>query len=270
MSELLYTKSEIERTDKGMVAVASTAVVDRQGEIVSVDGWELKNFKKNPVMLWAHDHQIPAIGTAKNLRIEGTGKRAKLVFEPEFHEHTDFAKAIKKMYEDKIINSFSVGFQPIDMDGNTYTKQELLEISGVNVPANHEARVMAYKTLKKAGFDTETIKSVGIDEEEVAAESNVEALKAEIAELKGKYEEVVKGLVYLNPQGRKQQVIKDHLSYAKVIARASDKLFADKAKMPESSLATVRVVKRAAEKLIVNHKQELQFNGQNQRTSRKG
>ena len=31
-----------------------------------------------------------------------------------------------------ILNSFSVGFRPVDTDGNTYTKSELLEISAVN------------------------------------------------------------------------------------------------------------------------------------------
>jgi hypothetical protein len=28
---------------------------------------QLKNFKKNPVLLWAHDHTIPAIGTATKI-----------------------------------------------------------------------------------------------------------------------------------------------------------------------------------------------------------
>ena len=51
-------------------------------------------------------------------------------------------------------------FRPVDTDGNTYTKSELLEISAVNVPANPEARVMAYKSLEEAGFEKDVIKSV--------------------------------------------------------------------------------------------------------------
>ena len=31
MSKTLFTKAEIERTEKGMTAIASTSVVDRQG-----------------------------------------------------------------------------------------------------------------------------------------------------------------------------------------------------------------------------------------------
>jgi HK97 family phage prohead protease len=161
MNDKLFTKAEIERTEKGMLAVASTAVEDRHGEVVSVTGWDLKNFKKNPILLWGHDHYEPAIGMAKNIRIEGTGKKAKLLFEPMFHDITDKAKALKRLVEEGFINSFSVGFRPLEIDGNTYTSQELLEISLVNVPANPDARMLAYKSLKGAGFGDSVIKEVG-------------------------------------------------------------------------------------------------------------
>src|SRR3990167_7563446 len=42
---------------KTKVAVASTSVVDRHGESINQEGWDLKSFKANPVMLWAHDHR---------------------------------------------------------------------------------------------------------------------------------------------------------------------------------------------------------------------
>jgi phage head maturation protease len=113
MNDKLFTKAEIERTDKGLVAVATTAVEDRHGEVVTIEGWDTKNFKKNPILLWAHDHTEPAIGVAKNLRVDGAGKKAKMVFEPVFHDLTDKAKALKSMVEEGIINSFSVGFRPL-------------------------------------------------------------------------------------------------------------------------------------------------------------
>ena len=42
--------------DGSFIAVASTNSVDRHGEIVDNNGWDLKSFKKNPVILWGHDH----------------------------------------------------------------------------------------------------------------------------------------------------------------------------------------------------------------------
>lgn len=251
-------KAEVEKTDKGLLAVASSSVVDRHGEVVSVSGWDLKNFKKNPVLLWSHDHTIPAIGVAKTIKVEGTGKTAKLMFSPEFHDITPEAKAIKTMFEQGILNSFSVGFKPIDMDGNVYTKQELLEISAVNVPANPDARMLAYKSLESAGFDKSVIKNVVGDEliNDVEPEDvDILELKAELAEVKEQLADVVKGLKHLNPQGRKEEVVKSRLSLAKVIARATDKQL--EAKPSQKSASLLKVVKRANESMIVDLKEEL-------------
>lgn len=268
--EKLITKAEVERTDKGLVAVASTSVEDRHGEKVSQEGWDLRSYKKNPVLQWAHNHEIPAVGIAKNIKIEGTGKSARLTFQPLFHEHTPEARALKAMYEGTddtppILNSFSVGFRPMDMDGNTYTKQELLEISAVNVPANPEARVLAYKSLEKQGFDHEVIKSVVGEQEEQPELEEVEVDKdAQLTELKQKYDEleaqmqdVVKGLQHLNPRGRKKEVVESRLSLLKVVARANDKLLSKDTLPAESKASLLKVIKRANERLIVDHKEEL-------------
>ena len=47
-----------------MTFVASTGEVDRHGDVVSVSGWKLDAYRKNPVFLWAHDYSRPAIGRA--------------------------------------------------------------------------------------------------------------------------------------------------------------------------------------------------------------
>ncbi len=182
---MYQVKASVDRSGEKLVAIASTAVEDRHGEKVLVDGWETKNFMANPILLWAHDHTIPAIGNAKNLRVDGKGDNAKLVFEPEFHEITPEARAIKQMFSEGIINSFSVGFKPLEAEGNTFTKQELLEISAVNVPANPEARVMAYKSLQSAGFEKSVIDNVVgvIDEPENIQHNDIEQLKTQVAEL---------------------------------------------------------------------------------------
>lgn len=253
MDNIFYTNAEVEKNEKGYVAIASTSVVDRQNESVSVDGWELKNFKRNPVLLWAHNHDIPAIGTAKNLRITGTGKKAQLTFEPVFHEITPEAQAIKQMFDEKIINSFSVGFKPLDMDGNTYTKQELLEISAVNVPANPEARVIAYKALKKAGFDEDVIKSVGVEPEQ--KQNEVDELKKEINELKEKYDELVNRHKTLNPVVDTADV-KQKLSLLKVVVKANDRIL-EKGTSSAKKAQLAKIAKRATEMLIVEHKKEL-------------
>ncbi len=116
-----------------MTAIASTEAVDRSGDSIKVKDWDFKNFKKNPVLQAGHDyHPLSTIGIAKNIRIDGK----KVLFEPVFHEITPLAREIKKMYEEKFLTAWSVGFIPAQEDGGTH---ELLEVSAVAVPANQEA-----------------------------------------------------------------------------------------------------------------------------------
>lgn len=162
----LFTKAQITKQDANagtFEAIASTATVDRHGEIVSVEGWDLANFKKNPVLLWSHDHTIPAIGVATKIWVEGFGESAKLKFAGKWQTVTEYGKAAAQLVADGILNSFSVGFIPSEMEGNKYTQQELLEISLVNVPANPDAMMLAYKSLQKGGFDEKLAKQITQD-----------------------------------------------------------------------------------------------------------
>ena len=137
---MLNVKATTKKKEGKLVAIASTETEDRSGEVVKMGGWELDNFKANPVLQFAHRYDTPPIGIAKNIRVED----GKLVFEPMFHEITEAAREIKKMFEadPPIMRAWSVGFIPKDYDSKNdrvITKQELLEISAVPVPANAEA-----------------------------------------------------------------------------------------------------------------------------------
>lgn len=176
------------------LAVASTDVVDRHGERIDQEGWDLKNFKKNPVMLWAHDHSEIAVGVCKNVQIQRTSGTPKLVFTPEFHDKTEKAKALKALFDEGWLNSFSVGFMPKEFDGktSTYLKQELLEISAVNVPANPDARMLAFKSLKEQGFKKSTLKNVlEVTDEDIASLDKIETEEKETTETKTEKEKRV-------------------------------------------------------------------------------
>lgn len=258
----LYTQAEINKTDKGLVAVASTAVEDRHGEVVQVEGWDLKNFKKNPVLLWAHDHTQLPVGAAKKTWIEGAGKKAKLMFEPIFHEVTAQARAIKRLVELGVIKSFSVGFRPIDQDGDTFTKQELLEISVVNVPANADAMMLAYKTLSKEGFKEETIQDLGIP---VGVMERLGSIEEKQKLMQGKLDAAVKGLESSAPHpGRSQRDLDERLRMSKIVVKAADMLNTRPPVHHQARL--VKAIKLAGEQLIVSQKNEL--NGTNKRTQR--
>lgn len=129
--------------------VASSEAVDRYGDIIVASGWQLKNFKKNPIALWQHQATSP-IGTWKDVQIVDDKLMATL--ELAKAGTSTIVDMLRGMIEQRVLRAVSVGFQPINgqveriMDdkgnwtgGYRYLKSELLEISVVSVPANPEA-----------------------------------------------------------------------------------------------------------------------------------
>jgi len=137
--------------DRVLEFVGSTDQVDRYGDVIEVAGWDLKNYKKNPVFLWAHDYKQPPVG--KTLKVAKTDQG--LLFQVKFAtaEEYPFADTIYKLYLGGYLRATSVGFQDLEREpitdkegkqvGWRFKKQELYELSAVPVPANPNALIMA-------------------------------------------------------------------------------------------------------------------------------
>lgn len=167
---LLHTKAEVVRdhltepaVEEGVIdaVVGSTNVLDRMGDVITQDGWVLDNYTKNPVILWGHNvkEERPPIGKALKVWVDGKQQRTKkLMFQVKFDLQDSFAAEIFRKVKDGFINTVSVGFLPTEWEemdkgqgpfgGRKYTKQELLELSFVPVPANPEA-IVALRSLSQ-------------------------------------------------------------------------------------------------------------------------
>ena len=130
-------------------AVASDESIDAMGDRVKVAGWDLKRFKKNPVLMYGHDYKNLPIGRVRNIKKE----EKELTFTAEFAEskHNPNADYIYNQYADGFMKAFSVGFSAKEIKprfdkeknivGFDIDKAELLEISAVPIPANENALV---------------------------------------------------------------------------------------------------------------------------------
>lgn len=146
---------QIEGREKGSKAfrfVASDPEADRVGDTIQVEGWQLGNFLKNPVIQWAHDGSIPAIGIANKIYKNRNAKN--LVSDIEFASDVHpLAKLVEDLVDKGFIKAVSVGFRPIEWNeiedeksdsfwpSYNFTKSELLEISLCNVPMHPGALV---------------------------------------------------------------------------------------------------------------------------------
>jgi HK97 family phage prohead protease len=133
---------------------ASTQSVDRSGDRI-LGPWKLDAFRKNGIILWAHDYRSLPIAKAKSISvIDGA-----LVCVAEFigPELSPMADQVYRLYEAGFLKAVSVGFRPIDApvmndtNGYDFKSCDLLEISCVPVPANGEALMRGLKSTGNGG-----------------------------------------------------------------------------------------------------------------------
>lgn len=122
--------------------IASTENVARDGMVIESAGWELDNFRKNPVLLWSHDilGARPPIGRA-DVKVEGKA----LVADVSFDQGDPFAVEVERKYRTGFLHAVSVRWDPKEMaparSGKPprFTRQDLLEISAVALPSDPSA-----------------------------------------------------------------------------------------------------------------------------------
>lgn len=165
MKQMLHTKAVINKAnveEAGIIrnVVGSSAVVDRMGDIIDQGGWNLKDYLNNKVILWGHNvrEERPPIAKALKVWVQDKGtKNAKLMFDLKFDLQDSFAAEIYRKIKEGFLNTVSVGFLPheweeLDPDnwfgGLKFTKQDLLELSIVPVPANPEALIQLNSMAK--------------------------------------------------------------------------------------------------------------------------
>ena len=128
---------------------ANTITKDRAGDVILSEAWTtsnaLKNFMKNPIMLFGHNHSRPIgkildlVPTESGLIVEGEVSAADL--------------QIYSLIRDEVLKTFSVGFYIKDAEWDDMTETfiikdlELLEISVVSVPCNQDSTFSLSKSV---------------------------------------------------------------------------------------------------------------------------
>jgi hypothetical protein len=157
----LTTVKAVNTAERTVDFTISLGSVDRQGDTVNPDGWELDNYLNNPVVLFAHDNRNPPIARALKVWREKGVLKSRSQFTPK--DMYPFGFMIFEMYVGGFMKAVSVGFAPKDYKfvsgderpfGIDFLKQELLEYSAVPVPAHPGALIEA----KSAGIDTRPMK----------------------------------------------------------------------------------------------------------------
>jgi hypothetical protein len=181
-----FVRPEIKVVDKAagiIAAIVSTESMDRDGDIIRQESWDLSHFKAHPILLSSHNYRglRNQIGEWTQMGVQGK----QLVGEAKYYvregnEEADWGFNLAK----KGRAAFSVGFVPdmskakqIEANGNLsyeFNGQELLEVSQVTVPSNPQA----LQAMKGLSLHPE----VDVLVTEMLAEVDIEEVVEEIRE----------------------------------------------------------------------------------------
>lgn len=161
--------AEVERDD-GMSDIVSKATisterVDSYNSTLSVEGWEKADYKRNPVVLFAHEaYKLPVgrdIGVHADLGTRALKGVTRFVGDALGAQEAKIGKWVAA----GVLNATSVGFEPIEAvyaeerdDGSTFwmpldfVRQALREYSWVPVPANPDC-IVDGRSARAAGVD---------------------------------------------------------------------------------------------------------------------
>jgi len=175
--------------------------LNRYGTRILSKGVSLANFKKNPVMFYNHDRSRLPIGKWEGIK----NTEGKLRATPNFDSGDEFAKEVKRKFEEGYLNAASVGILVTAVSNDpelmlpgqsnpTITKCELMEASIVDVPANANAVKLYYKDVQGEilelsinnfnHFDMNKEHAKALEAKIEGLEAKVENLQTTLAELK--------------------------------------------------------------------------------------
>jgi HK97 family phage prohead protease len=155
--------------DRSIKFIITTGSADRENDVIDPSGWDVSNYLKNPVVLFAHDYG--SLPVARTTELVQHGDKLIAIAEFASAELNPMAEQVFNMLKQGFLKGASVGFRPTSFEYNDerggvdFTGQELLEFSVVPVPANAQALMAAglddIDTELLRQWATETLEAIG-------------------------------------------------------------------------------------------------------------
>lgn len=154
LSDIAFSSDSELESKRQIRVIAASGKADRTGDIVKVDGIELANFKKNPIILWAHDHY--GLPVARAVEMGVVNGKLEMILEFATKEMYEFADTVYKLVKGGFLKGVSIGARVLEAEwivnddeeiiGRKFNKLELLELSVVPIPADSKALITAVKS----------------------------------------------------------------------------------------------------------------------------
>ena len=152
---MVVTEARQAEDGSGHRMVIAANDLSRNGDELNLRGVSFKNYRKNPVVLWAHD-AYEGIPIAKTVKI-GHDEQGRIVADFEFNSEDEFAARVENAWNGGFIRGASIRYIPTkvvevrneagEVERFRVDKSELLEWSLVPIPADPDSVRAAARAL---------------------------------------------------------------------------------------------------------------------------
>ena len=124
---------EVDQAARTITIVAGTSNLVRDHMRILVDGYDLSQYQRNPVVPWSHNYWDPPVAKCVDMRTENGSLICRDLFPPE--GVYPFADMIFKMYShpERFLRAASIGLNPLEHETQddvlVITKSEVMEHS---------------------------------------------------------------------------------------------------------------------------------------------
>ena len=143
-----------------VAAMVSTPDVDSYGDIVEPLGGRFERFRKNPMVPWSHNYELPPVAVSEWEEASEDGIRAQARF---LIDKVEMAAQVFQLYASHVMRAWSIGFMPVKgaweeikgenespTGGIRFIEWDMLEYSPVVIPANENALTLMAKGVMTA------------------------------------------------------------------------------------------------------------------------
>lgn len=156
--ELVIKKANI---SKDYTVILTKEILDRDEQIIKIDGLDISNYEKNPILIDSHNYYDTIeriIGKIENIQKTTDTDGVKILKGNIIWADTEKAQIAKALVDGGFLKTVSIGFGNCEWSGNICNKAELYEVSLVALPANTEAIIKQYKEANNEFDLTKTLK----------------------------------------------------------------------------------------------------------------
>ena len=154
-----FVIADFDKHDIVFTAITNAVNSDGSRVIPSAFRKDLHHYKRNPIVLWNHNKDLPAVGKM----VEYDFPQDAFLVKVRFAVKTELGRLLWDLYSEGYMNAISVGFIPIEstdifkqqgQTGKTYTRCQLTELSLVPQGANPNALTLIEKIVKESPLRT--------------------------------------------------------------------------------------------------------------------